>query len=292
MAITFLVVTLFFAVAVIKPVHDKFPDSGNDLQPGAYMRASSPTSPTSPLSASSMHFGEDSRTDYLWMYLVFVYLFSALAAYLIVSGTRKVIGIRQEYLGKQTTITDRTFRLSGIPRDMRTEESIKEFVEGLRIGKVSEVCLCKDWHELEAVLASRAAVLRKLEESLTVASNRRTVERNRESLPISQPLPPDLAAEDADDTDSTRLLNGHSDTGEIPDLLCRPTTRLWYGPLKLRSKKVDAIDHYEAQLQALNIKIEDLRHHRYTPSPLAFVTMESVASCVCIIFVVLSCSGN
>src|SRR5882757_10419398 len=146
MAIKFLSVTLFFALVVIKPVHDQYPDKD--------VKGKIPSNSTEFVTGSihapgrvevRSEWGQVLRmpveysSDYLWMYLVFAYLFTGLAMYLIVSETRKIIQVRQEYLGSQTTITDRTIRLSGIPPELRSEKKIKEFVESLEIGKVETV---------------------------------------------------------------------------------------------------------------------------------------------------------
>ena len=104
----------------------------------------------------------------LWVYALFVYFFSALLLYYIVAETKKIIQVRQEYLGGQSTITDRTIRLYGIPEALRSEDLINEAIENLQIGKVESVLLCKDWREVDDLVAKRMNVLRKLEEAWTV----------------------------------------------------------------------------------------------------------------------------
>jgi hypothetical protein len=280
MAIKFLLVTVFFALAVIKPVHDthqekvgKKPYLGHDGdKEGEQLEMRS--------ESLWMEFsGHDYEyyTDYLWMYLVFVYLFTALILYLIVSETRRIIDIRQEYLGSQTTITDRTIRLSGIPLDLRSEDKIKEFIEDLGIGKVESVTLCRNWKELDTKITQRQTVLRKLEEAWTVYLGSRRVERSLETLPVIQPAPPGA---DTDDREDSRLL---SDTDRDPGYSTsyarqRPTTKIWYGPFRMRYRVVDAIDYYEEKLRVLDDEIRDLRKKHFEPTPLAFVTMDSVAS--------------
>jgi hypothetical protein len=170
MAIKFLLVTLFFALAVIKPVHDTHQEG---------KKSPLPDKPDKPDKKAFQHLEArgglmalvadyDYYTDYLWMYLVFVYLFTGLIMYLVVSETRRVIDIRQRYLGSQTTITDRTIRLSGIPADLRSEDKIKDFIEDLGIGKVDSVTLCRNWKELDSKVLERETIVRKLEEAWTV----------------------------------------------------------------------------------------------------------------------------
>jgi hypothetical protein len=280
MAIKFLLVTLFFALAVIKPVHDTHQEkegkkAGDGDKKGERIEMRGETAGTLWTAFSGHDY--EYYTDYLWMYLVFVYLFTALILYLIVSETRRIIDIRQEYLGSQTTITDRTIRLSGIPLELRSEDKIKEFVEGLGIGKVESVTLCRNWKELDERIVRRQTVLRKLEEAWTVHLGSRRVERSMETLPVIQPTPPGA---DDDDGEDSRLLNEtHRDPGYVtPYAHERPLAKIWYGPLKLRYRTVDAIDYYEEKLRVLDDEIRDLRKQEFVPTPLAFVTMGSVAN--------------
>ena len=265
MAIKFLLVTLFFALAVIKPVHDAFPDEP-ERRGGQHSEARSEHGGWAPVEYS---------TDYLWMYLIFSYLFTGLAMYLIVSETRRIIEIRQKYLGSQTTITDRTIRLSGVPRDLRSEDKIQKVIEGLEIGKVESVTLCKDWKELDSSLARRAQLLAKLEEAWTVHLGSRRVERSLETLPVVQPSPPSPDVEGENHDEGSRLIN-NTDDDDAPYARQRPTARIWHGWFEY--KTVDAIDYYEEQLRRMDEWIKVLRRKDFQPSPLAFVTMDSVAS--------------
>ncbi|KAK3065674.1 hypothetical protein LTS18_002544, partial [Coniosporium uncinatum] len=218
-------------------------------------------------------------TDYLWMYLVFTYLFTGLTMYFILSETRRIIEVRQEYLGSQATITDRTIRLSGIPPELRSEDKIKNFLEDLEIGQVESVALCCNWEELDGLMAERMDILRRLEEAWTVNLGHRRVERSPESLPIMQPPPPQSQPDIEGEEDG--LLVGEQDTsGQVlPYARDRPRTRIWYGRFKLRYKMVDAIDYFEEKLHRLDNRIREVRKKEFPPTGLAFVTMNSVATC-------------
>lgn len=273
MAIKFLVVTLFFALAVIKPVHDTHQDKEGKKTPFPGDGENRPEEIRSTF--TTMAAGYEEYTDYLWMYLVFVYLFTALILYLIVSETRKIIDIRQRYLGSQTTITDRTIRLSGIPQNLREEEKIKAFIEDLQIGQVESVTLCRSWRELDNRMTERHKILRKLEEAWTVHLGSKRVGRSLETLPVVQPRPPGRE----DDSEASRLLPIEEDDGQTTRVSRpRPTAGIWYGRFKLYHKKVDAIDYYEEKLRRLDQDIRSLRKKEFEPTPLAFVTMDSVAS--------------
>lgn len=288
MAIKFLLVTLFFAVAVIKPVHDTHQGKGKGVKPpkNSTSLVYSPYSSAEHLEARSTWTAQitsayEFYTDYLWMYVVFAYLFTGLAMYLIISETRRIIEIRQAYLGSQTTITDRTIRLSGVPPNLRSEEKIKEFIESLEIGKVESVTVCRNWKELDDRIAQRATTLRKLEEAWTVHLGKRRIERSLETLPVVQPSPPgpEVGDED-DDNEASQLLNDTDrETHEItPYVRQRPVAKIWYGRFKLQYNNVDAINYYEEELRKLDRHIKALRKKEFEPTPFAFVTMENVAS--------------
>ena len=287
MAMKFLVATLFFSLIVIKPVHDANPDDDgkNNTRHGDHRKDDNSFSqkPVSlPYNGTIPFLPPGYETDYLWMYVVFAYLFSAIAIYLIFTETRKIIEVRQEYLGTQTSVTDRTIRLSGIPPSLQDELKIEEFIESLNIGKVQCVTLCRNWKELDNAVAARIDALRKLEEAYTTHLGRRRVERNLESLPISQPAPPNPRANDVmeEDTDEEAALLGANGQAHVaPYERTRPKTTIRYGWMKLRAKKVDAIDYYEERLRQADENIRDLRKREFSPVPLAFVTMDSAAAC-------------
>ena len=205
------------------------------------------------------------------MYLGFVYFFSGVAIYLIVKETKKIIRIRQDYLGSQSTITDRTIRLSGIPKQLRTEEQIKETIENLDIGKVDSVTLCRDWGELDGLIDERMTVLRKLETAWTVHLGYKGSTKHSTSRSSQQ--------ENGRDEEA-RLLDGDDNDQEHVYVGDRPTMRIWYGFLNLQSRKIDAIDYYEERLRKLDEKIKSARGKEYKPTPLAFVTLDSTAAAV------------
>ncbi|KIW01347.1 uncharacterized protein PV09_07119 [Verruconis gallopava] len=286
MAIKFLCITLPVALLIIKPVHDRFPEPTGDK----HHKNKTETALGNLLHQDlkrNVHNGSDSfvpipefDADYLWMYLVFAYLFTFLALYLIIVESKRIIEVRQEWLGAQTTVTDRTIRLSGIPPELRSEDKIKEVIEDLDIGTVESVVMCRDWKELDKTMETRMKVLRRLEEAWTVYLGRRRVERSLETLPIAQPAPPGPAVDPEDREDSTLLpANGaNGNSSEVPYARTRPTTRIWYGRFRLRYKVVDAIDYYEEQLRRIDKRIRQLRKKEFKACPLAFVTMNSVAT--------------
>ncbi|KAL8800578.1 MAG: hypothetical protein Q9182_005089 [Xanthomendoza sp. 2 TL-2023] len=281
MAIKFLAITFFFALVVILPINVhymnySFPPKqalvSRDYSPNPDVLFSTSSIPEDPDDLSIM--ASIIPSNILWMYVVFTYLFSALAMYLLVTTTQKIIGVRQEYLGSQTTVTDRTIRLSGIPAELRDETKITETIENLEIGKVESVILCRDWKELDDMMAQRLVFLRKLEEAWTAhlgCSRAGSTQTSRERAPSRA-----VVREDA-----PLLENGgdgeqnHAATYGVS----RPQTRVWYGFLGLQNHRVDAIDYYEERLRRLDEQIRSAREKEFKPMPLAFVTLDSVAAC-------------
>jgi hypothetical protein len=231
---------------------------------------------------------KDRDHTYLWAYILFCYLFVGLTIYSVNWETFRIVRFRQEYLGGQSTVTDRTFRLTGIPDDLRSEDKIKELIEKMDLGKVEAVSLCRDWQELDRLVDTRDQVLRALE---TAWAKFLQQQRNKKSKPQDGPSNQSSNLDDRNNIDETRLgrddddveagengrlLNGDStldDEGERPQVTVR------YGALGLKSKRLDAIDYYEERLRRLDARIGEAREKEYKAMDMALVTMDSVASC-------------
>ena len=218
------------------------------------------------------------KSSYLWAYLVFTWVFTGLIIYFMRRETLKVIKVRQDYLGSQYTITDRTIKLSGVPPELRSEEKITEFLEKLEIGKVDSVTIVRNWKKLDNLMDERMYVLRRLEEAWTVHLGRpktKTIKPRSTTTRSSDLGTGDENEEVNADEDENLLGESHITAYEKP----RPTTRLWYGFLNFQSKKVDAIDYFEEKLRKLDEKITEARKKEYKATPLAFVTMDSIPAC-------------
>ncbi|QSS59690.1 DUF221 domain-containing protein [Histoplasma capsulatum] len=220
---------------------------------------------------------------YLWMHVVFAYIFTGIGISFLIDHTNKIIQIRQQWLGAQTTLTDRTLRLSGIPPELRSEEKITQCIEQFQIGKVDQVMLCRDWSELDGLMEARKNILQKLEEAWTkhVGYRWQRSDTRGIALPLVQTDRMAATFDSNENSERSRLLSAEeSARAHVSSYnLKRPTTRIWYGPLNLRFKTIDAIDFYEEKLRQLDERIEEIRKKECEPIPLAFVTMESIAAC-------------
>ncbi|KAL2691481.1 hypothetical protein Neosp_001867 [[Neocosmospora] mangrovei] len=223
---------------------------------------------------------------WLWSYVVFTYFFVALTIYFVNWETFRIIRYRQDYLGSQSTVTDRTFRLTGIPDDLRSEGQIKQLIEKLGIGTVEKVTICRDWKRLDDLVDLRETTLRSLETAWATFLNRQRQKKknSRRQDQANGATPSDSQDRGLDDEagENGHLLDSDQGPWDSEDE-GRPKVNIRYGTLGLRSKNVDAIDYYEERLRRLDAKIIDARGRTYTATDMAIVTMDSVASCQMVI---------
>jgi len=284
MSIRIIAIMAFFAAVVLAPINDHFlpriepnPGDGDGETSSFTTQSSVYLDPWDELHAVMDKKGKKNKDiSYLYAYLVFTYFFSTLVLYILNRETVRVLRVRQEYLGTQSTVTDRTFRISGIPTDLRDEGKIKNLIEKLEIGQVEKVILCRQWHKLDALLEERDRYLRELER--TWSEYHRKLESTNSG--ISGRL--DGSGEEGstgNDSGDASPDPGLEEAGYGLEERERPKIRLWHGFLRLQSRKTDAIDYYEEKLRRLDEKILEARKKTYEPADLAFVTMDSIASC-------------
>lgn len=297
MAIRIFCVMGFFAIVVLWPINHKyrefpfFPYPGNgDNQTSYTYHPNSYASVRLPFGPYGKDGDDDDDKDksreraYLWSYVVFTYLFVALTLYTINWETFRIIKLRQDYLGSQSTVTDRTFRLSGIPANLRSEIKLKSVIEKLGVGTVETVFLCRDWKDLDALVEERTRLLTRLETAWARYLDSQHPRDN--DLPIADapadpenPLVTDTAREhDEESGENWGLLRSNPDQPHLRHGV-RPQVVLRHGFLGLRRQKVDAIDYYEEKLRRIDEKVVAARKEEYAPCDMALVTMDTVAAC-------------
>ena len=110
----------------------------------------------------------DDFPNYLWVYSIFVYVFSITVYIVLYDTSRVVLRPRQKYLAAQDSITDRTIRLEGIPKKLLDPhggpERLRRFIENLGIGTVTDIKMIYDWSPFQQLFEKRNVVLHKLEE--------------------------------------------------------------------------------------------------------------------------------
>lgn len=192
---------------------------------------------------------------YLWVYAVFTYVFASLSLYYLLKQTKNIIAIRQNYLGSQNSVTDKTIRLNGIPGNLRSDEALKSHIEDLGLGKVIQVHFNRDWGVLDHFMTERHAILGELERAYC-SYLKLEVNIHEGKIP---------------ETTIKKLPQDEHIAGK------RPTKLL--GFLGLTGTKVDTINYNLLKLKNIDQDILSLRQQdNFRPLNSAFVTMESVAS--------------
>jgi calcium permeable stress-gated cation channel len=267
MAIGFLAVSSFLGLVVVTPIKNHFDPDGGWGNFTDYSTFHYETDKNNPRDDN------DGDRSYLWAYLVFVYVFTALLSYFLVRQSSIVSKRRQQYLGSQSSVADRTIKISGIPHELRTEGKLQDFIEKLRIGDVSAVTICRNWREIDQLAEKRAAALRKLEEAYVVLEGGRKIDRDLQTLPVVQPTPATDRPVSVGEAEDQPLINGHRKPN-------RRRPKIKTGPWGMMGKEVDAIDYYTAKLQHLDETILEARKKEYTATPMAFVTFDKVSGAV------------
>ncbi|KAK9456303.1 hypothetical protein V1511DRAFT_487204 [Dipodascopsis uninucleata] len=289
MAIKLLAVCAFFAIAVISPIRLHFTgDYDQDSALGIFLKPQMSlikvVIPSEKATKSDDDYNYDDYDRYLWSYVAFVYIFTFLTAYFLLRQTHHIVRVRQSYLGNQSSITDRTIRLSGVPPELRNEEALKDHVESLGIGHVQSVTICRNWKELDVLMNRRRNMLNMVERAWTEYLGDDGSKRSARAVPLVSSLPQSPPIPLGTDDSSAPLLSVAS-AAVLPNNIInglrtqgrrRPIIRT--GFLGLFGNVVDKIDYYTAKLEKLDQEIKMARHKEYKPTPAAFVTMDSVAS--------------
>ncbi|CCX13254.1 hypothetical protein FPQ18DRAFT_327805 [Pyronema domesticum] len=277
MAIQFLFIATILAGAVLVPVHTYFGSGdffkeisdefwGNPDLTEPYLFDDGDKKPLKPI-----------KTDpsILWANLIFVYIFSGLAFYFIWQHTENIVHVRQKYLGQQSTVTSRTVKLSGIPLELRSEGTLKDYIDKLGIGKVEEVTLCRQWKDLDNLLDEREKTIRKLEE-VRIAYDKKKKRTGLSLLQAAETI--EEAYEDESSDEETAPLLSRSQDPRYRSAPGRPKIIIRYGKFGLKVRRIDAISHLHRKLAELDDEITIARRKDYPATPLAFITMDSVTA--------------
>lgn len=168
MCIKTLAVCVLFAYSILSPVRYwftgrvDFPGEGDDDDDGdetSFVKIGM----NFLFGSLSKHKHKHSFEQFLWMYTVFTYVFTFVLLFFLYRQTVKIINMRQLYLGKQCSITDRTIKILGIPPVLREEELLKRHINLLGVGEVDSVCVVKEWNALNDLFSLRKHIQYQLE---------------------------------------------------------------------------------------------------------------------------------
>lgn len=323
MSIKILTVCVIFAFTIISPIRYKFtgrvdfPDGDDDDDKEESLTGKIVNISRRSIAGWLILFFKDSGQDdypsFLWMYTVFTYIFTFVVLYSLYRQTTKIIAMRQDYLGQQSSITDRTIKLSGIPPILREEEALKRHINSLGVGEVDDIVIVKEWNALNDLFRARKHLLRRLEvqwvdyfekngldntcdlrasrisashgDTIHLSDSEYVSPRERAGSPESSLSATSAAASIIDQIsghldDHSVLASGvNASVSSLPLLtdeeMYRPKFRK--GLFGLLGPDVDSINYYNDQLEIVDKEIRRSRLREYPPSSTALLTMKSVA---------------
>lgn len=184
----------------------------------------------------------------------------------------------------------------GIPTELRYESELCSYYEGLGIGKVESVVICRKWTKLREAVQMRAFNLSKLEQIYSAVLESTQKKRSRAFLFYSGNGNSSLDSvvdfdvdESSADLIRIRFSENDSTDASIFEIMSRldavsprfrPRHRI--GFLGLFGSSVDSAEFYAQQFREWDKKVEELRKFPETSSATAvgFVTFESPESAV------------
>ncbi|CAH6719047.1 calcium permeable stress-gated cation channel 1 [[Candida] jaroonii] len=252
----------------------------------------------------------DNNQHLLYLYVVFTYIFTGVVIHFLFKQTKKIIDIRQAYLGKQNSITDRTIKLSGIPPYLRDEIDLKRHIESLNLGEIERIVIVREWNDLNKLFKLRKRCLLKAEnywvryfEINDIKNKNDMLSTNlhpnlRESINMNPSFVDEVddetvSEEEYINNEGERLMRHSSIINQIADhideiddsinnlpLLNDETHRrpkIWKKWYNTFSPKIDAINYYTEQLDIIDKEIKKARIREYPATSSAFITMKTVA---------------
>ncbi|KAK8443254.1 hypothetical protein ACI3LY_003060 [Candidozyma auris] len=326
MCITALAICVIFAVAIISPIRYKYtgrvdlPDPDDDDDDNGYNNSTVPKVATRKLGfllLEKLFKNKDpDHEPIVWMYTAFTYIFTGLLIYLLHKQTLKIIEMRQSYLGKQKSITDRTIKVSGISPSLREEEALKRHINSLGVGEVESVVVVKEWNALNSLFKMRQKVLNNLEEAWVKyfgdngLKNTTDVMASRirpsigdsfnlhqssgsafadeipdssstnggvESSAASVTSSPSIIDQITEHIEDHNALEGSASQLPLMNDVAAERPKMRKGWLGIFGPEVDCITYYTNQLEIIDKEIKRHRLREFPPSSTAFITMRSVA---------------
>ncbi|KAJ3156813.1 hypothetical protein HDU86_003579 [Geranomyces michiganensis] len=127
------------------------------------------------------------RSRSLWVHLFFTWFFSFVAYAYLIAFYRGLVDLKTNYVEHvlrrthMSKIEMRSIIVFGIPRELRHEVDLASYFEGLGIGNVENVVLCRKWSHLRKAVQKRALYLTKLEKTYADVMRNLLRRRRRQS---------------------------------------------------------------------------------------------------------------
>jgi hypothetical protein len=227
-------------------------------------------------------------TAFLTSHLMFTYVFSLLAIYLLRRTYIRFIHSRQVFaLDHAHSVPARTVFVSKLPVHLRDERELADYWESMDMG-VESVTVARHVGSLSALLVTRTAKLRRLEAEWTKYIDNpaepvpgydpdREVENILEGSTSAateqeNPAQDRVLGQPQGDDEEARLLSSPPPMVSVPGRK-RPMIRP-----RLFGRLVDALDYYADEFRKADEAVDLRRRARYRPTSNAFVTFERLAT--------------
>ncbi|KAI9008420.1 hypothetical protein BC832DRAFT_575403 [Gaertneriomyces semiglobifer] len=222
------------------------------------------------------------QSKFLYVHLFFTWLFSFIAYAYLIQFYRGIVELKQEYIEQMLRRTQmskiemRSIIVFGIPRELRHEVDLASYFEGLGIGKVENVVICRKWTHLREAVSRREYYLTQLETVYAQAM------RNAAKRPVRLPV---YSSEDSIlspltlDTEDPSVFELMSRISALPPSQ-RPKHRT--GFLGLLGATVSSAEYYAERYKFWDQRVSRLRRspENSAPTSAGFVTFESPESAI------------
>jgi hypothetical protein len=212
------------------------------------------------------------QSGYLNILLLFTWIFSLLAYSFLIAFYRNYIQLKLQHDEfalngtKQNTTDMRSIMIFGVPRDLRNEMELAKYFEGLHIGKIDTVVVCRNWTRLQKAVSKRSYYLKQLEYLTAKFGN-----QQQSNNPFI-----------VNGSDAEIMVSEIKTRFRELNALDRPCHR--HGPLGMLGKVVDSVDFYCKEFERCDKMVKILRKdpENSEATSVAFVTFENAASAVII----------
>jgi hypothetical protein len=191
--------------------------------------------------------------------------------------------------------------VTGLPSDLQMDDgaALRNFFEGLGVGKVKRAYIMPITINLEIALHQRAEALRALEKAYVKWTNKRQRAEYRYQSSRYQLSSGEASAllrsasASSRPTIRTRYPSGMDDGIRWRQLLtCNGLFGLCGNSDGIQGEMVDAIDHYTAQFNELDERVSRLRRGTFEQSSTGFVTFKTQLSAVSSLMTSLNLNNN
>ncbi|YCL19882.1 Calcium permeable stress-gated cation channel 1 [Komagataella phaffii] len=208
---------------------------------------------------------------FMFVYSLFTYVFTGIVLYFMFDESELIIKERQRYLASQSLVTDKTIRITNIPQRLLSEFALKDYIEKLGLGSVTQVSIVYDYSQLNKLFERRKSIVQKLERAYSSKFGLRRRIYSKDNVP-STVLNTSYSLLELENTQEPEAVPNSN--GLFSRIFANSGTLKRLRPF---GTKVDPIFYYSTELQGVDKEIEQLRFSaNFQPINAAFVTLSSV----------------